>query len=115
MADDDARLAIRLARAAGLVHPRDWIKLYESHNEYEWALQQLLALLDPWGDERADFRAAVNTATQIASQQTEPDMDAMLRQIEALRRYVPADSDDQSENPETLRKISERVKNGGDR
>lgn len=56
-----ARLAARLARAAGLVHPMDWVAIYESHTPYEWLVQQCLAVVDPWGDDRDDLRAAVNT------------------------------------------------------
>lgn len=45
----------------GLVHPRDWIRVYESHTPYEWKVQVALSIVDPWGDDRADRRAALNT------------------------------------------------------
>lgn len=35
--------------------------VYESHTEYEWLVQKVLAKVDPWGDDRADMRAANNT------------------------------------------------------
>lgn len=59
------RLAARLARAAGRVHPQDWLSFYESHTPFEWQLQETLAVVDPWGDERDDLRAAVNTMIAI--------------------------------------------------
>ena len=39
----------------------DWVEVYESHTPYEWLMQKILAVVDPWGDDRADLRAAVNT------------------------------------------------------
>ncbi len=56
MADGTARLAARLARQMGKVHPRDWVEVYESHTPFEWALQLALERIEPWGDERADLR-----------------------------------------------------------
>lgn len=37
------------------------MNVYESHTPYEWAVQTALSIVDPWGDDRADLRAAVNT------------------------------------------------------
>lgn len=65
IADGTLRLAARLARQAGLIHPRDWVAVYESHSPYEWALQEVLARVEPWGDERADLRQAVSTAALL--------------------------------------------------
>lgn len=59
------RLAARLARATGRVHPQDWLTLYESHTPFEWQLQEVLAVVDPWGDDRDDLRAAVNTMVAL--------------------------------------------------
>lgn len=39
----------------------EWVEVYESHTPYEWALQQCLEIVDPWGDDREDLRAAINT------------------------------------------------------
>lgn len=43
----------------------DWVEVYESHTPYEWLVQQVLAVVDPWGDDRDDLRAAVNTMAAI--------------------------------------------------
>lgn len=110
MADDDVRLAIKLCELAGLYHPNDWIRVYESHTEYEWALQQLRARLMPWGEDRADFRAAMNTAAAIASQMVEPDTEAIGRTIEALRSYLPEGDGTETDDPATLRQIAEAMR-----
>ena len=60
-------MAARLAREMGRVHPKDWVEVYESHTPYEWLLQKCLAVVDPWGDERADLRAAVHTMARTPS------------------------------------------------
>lgn len=60
-------MAARLARAMGRVHPMDWVEVYESHTPYEWLLQKCLAVVDPWGDERADLREAVHTMSKTPS------------------------------------------------
>lgn len=39
----------------------DWVHVRESHTPYEWKIQRALSIVDPWGDERADRRAALNT------------------------------------------------------
>lgn len=41
----------------------DAVELYLSHTPTEWLVQRVLAVVDPWGDERADKRAALNTMT----------------------------------------------------
>ena len=28
----------------------DWVEIYEAHTPYEWAMQKMLMLVDPWGD-----------------------------------------------------------------
>jgi len=45
-----------------------WVEVYESHTPYEWLVQQVLAAVDPWGDERADIRAAHNTQWATAGE-----------------------------------------------
>lgn len=69
-------MAARLARAEGDVHPLAWVRLYDSHTPYEWKVQRALAIVDPWGDDRADRRAALNT---LASHPIEEETAQMLK------------------------------------
>lgn len=89
MLDGDIRLAAKLARAAGLVHPMDWVKVYESHNEYEWRMQIALMQVEPWGEDRADFRAAMNTAMLVEAQAAEQDQKRASSVIHQMRTYLP--------------------------
>lgn len=89
MLDGDIRLAAKLARAAGLIHPMDWVRVFESHNEYEWAMQIALNTVEPWGEDRADFRAAMNTAQLVASQSVSPKQEQTQNIINAMRTYLP--------------------------
>jgi hypothetical protein len=45
----------------GKCHPQAWVEIYESHTPYEWKLQRARAIVDPWGVDRDDRRAALNT------------------------------------------------------
>ena len=60
----------------------DWVEVYESHTPYEWRVQQILAVIDPWGDDRADLRAAHTT---LWSTPGEFDRDEAFDQ---LRNYL---------------------------
>ena len=42
-----------------------WVEIYESHTHYEWRVQKALSIVDPWGDDRADQRAYVNTLAAL--------------------------------------------------
>lgn len=88
MLDEDIRLAAKLAREAGLVHPMDWVRVYESHNEYEWALQWALMITEPWGDDRADLRAAVNTASVMQTNVAEASSEDIDTWVENARHYL---------------------------
>ncbi len=89
MTDEDLRLAAKLARAAGLVHPSDWVKVYDSHTPHEWAVQVALAAVDPWGDDRADLRAANNSLHMILSQAFgKVDQQAIDKLAVALQHYL---------------------------
>ena len=89
MLDGDIRLAAKLARAAGLVHPMDWVKVYESHNEYEWRMQIALMQVEPWGEDRADYRAAMNTAMMVEAQAETHDEGRASGVIHQMRTYLP--------------------------
>jgi hypothetical protein len=81
---------MKLARVKGLVHPLDAIKVYEDHTPYEWRLQECLAAVDPWGDDRADLRAAVHTINTMPLSEGD-NVDEIF---ERLRNYVTTDSED---------------------
>ena len=74
-------------------------------------MQKLLAIVDPWGDDRADLRAAVNTSMVVSSNDAEPTEDKAKEQIEGLRKYLllhnPAKLFD--EDPATLDAIAAAV------
>lgn len=97
MADADIRLAARLARAAGRIHPTDWIEVYESHNSYEWALQIALSVVDPWGDDRDDLRHAVNTAQRVASQAAESQEAVFDAVVDAMTKYLKIHRPDEAD------------------
>lgn len=89
MDDETVRLAARLARQAGMIHPLDWVKVYESHTPYEWSLQVALNAVEPWGEDRADLREARNTAFLIGTNRTEPMPDDDFHELlKSLARYL---------------------------
>ncbi len=47
------------------------MEFFESCNNYEWLLLQALERVEPWGEDRADLRAAFNTSQIIASNRAE--------------------------------------------
>lgn len=65
----------------------EWVEVYESHTPYEWLVQQVLAALDPWGDDRADMRAANNTLATLTG---EFDREEMFDQ---LQHYLKINAD----------------------
>ena len=87
MGDADLLLAARLARASGNIHPMDWVKVYEDHTPYEWWMQKLLAIADPWGDERSDLRAATNSMIHVSG-----DVDRE-KTFENLRHYLASNQE----------------------
>lgn len=104
-------MAARLARVAGLYHPLDWVRVYESHTAYEWTVQRILAMVDPWGDARADVRHAVNTAAIVSSQQVERDEDDAAQLIDGLRKYLNVHNPEKfnEEDQSTLDAIAETM------
>ncbi|MEI8016870.1 MAG: hypothetical protein WCH39_01665 [Schlesneria sp.] len=95
MSDGDARLAARLARQAGLYHPKDWVKVYESHTPYEWLIQVALSKVDPWGDDRDDERAARMTANFILSQMSSENAPDYQTLVDGLKNYLPIHQPDE--------------------
>ena len=85
-------MAARLARAMGRVLPRDWVDVYESHTPYEWQLQKILAVVDPWGDDRADLRTATNTMAVIPGGEYDRQqlMDSLVGYLKINEREEPS-------------------------
>ena len=98
MSDEDARLAAKLARQCGMYHPKDWVKVYNSHSPYEWLLQVGLSKVDPWGDDRADQRAATMAANLILSQVSAENAPDYHQLIESLRNYLPVNQPSDEED-----------------
>ena len=68
----------------------DWVEVYESHTPYEWLTQQALAVVDPWGDDRADMRAAINTIAVRGDGDSQSEvMDVLLGYLEINKRPEP--------------------------
>lgn len=66
----------------------DWVRIWESHNEYEWTLQRVLMAIEPWGEARADLRAAVNTAQVVVSNSSEASSGAVGELVDQLSHYL---------------------------
>ena len=98
MKDSTARLAARLARETGRVHPLDWVEVYESHTPYEWLVQECLAIVDPWGDDRDDMRAAINTMAALPA--GDYDRDEVR---DALVAYLKINEREQVLGPDAIR------------
>ena len=63
--------------------------VFESHSPYEWAVQRAMETVDPWGDKRADERAAWNTMHLIQSNRTERFTDREMKNgMSLLQHYV---------------------------
>jgi hypothetical protein len=63
----------------------DWVAVYEDHTPYEWIVQTVLNIVDPWGDDRADLRAETNTLASVAQTQ-----EALERLTNYLQIHEPA-------------------------
>lgn len=89
----------------------DWVRIYESHNAYEWGLQKIRAVVDPWGDDRAEFSRAVNTAAIVASNSAEPEEGRISELIKSLRAFLCVHNPQkfQDEDRDTLNRISETM------
>lgn len=82
-----------LARSEGKTHPLAWVEVWESHTPYEWMLQEVLAVVEPWGERRADIRGAVHALAVCGSMATiEHPEDA----INSLQNYLKVHEKDSS-------------------
>jgi len=88
MLDADFRLAAKLAYHERKTHPMAWGEIYEAHNSYESAMQIALMQVEPWGEDREDFRQAVMATNVIESQAAEVDADRATKRLHSLRTYL---------------------------
>lgn len=87
MTDSEAMFARKLGLAVGMW---DWWRIRELHTPQEWAVQLAANEVDPIGEDRADYRAAINTAQAIASSAVDPMSQEQLTEIvQTLRGYLP--------------------------
>lgn len=91
MADPEVRFAAEFGRS---VNRADWWRLRKEHTPFQWSVQMTLASVQPYGEQRADMRAAMMTANLMAMQSTKPIPDDEFNaMISSLRSYLPDESD----------------------
>jgi len=105
MRDEEARFAADLARSCGRY---DWWNIKNEHTPFEWACQIAMAQVNPFGERRADIRAATNTTNQIVSAPgvkiQAADAQELFRQIrDYLKCYEQ--TDDEEIDLQALRKV----------
>lgn len=89
MHDDEAKLCWRLAGT----RRHDWWNVRKEHTPFQWACQIARSIVEPWGDERADLRAAQNTTQIVVSNAWEkPDDDVIDAVFEGLRFYLKSNA-----------------------
>lgn len=93
--DGEARFAAELGRSVGRL---DWWNIRGEHTPYEWALQLALYAVAPFGERRADMRAARQTAIMIAAQRTEPMGANEFQELwKTAANYLPSDQEQDDE------------------
>lgn len=104
MRDDEARFAAELGRSVGRW---DWWNLKGEHTQYEWAMQRAMYRVCPYGERRADRRAAFHTAQLLAAWSSEELPEgAFGEMVEALTKYEPCEADhDDDVDLEALKRI----------
>jgi len=74
-----------LARSVGRL---DFDNVYYEMSPFEWSVHQALAVIEPWGEDRADLRAAVNTVRHLIANSNEPSEDAIEEELRSLSGYL---------------------------
>ena len=75
----------KLARSVGRL---DFDRLYYELSPYELSVHLALFEIEPWGDDRADLRAALNTIKQVAAFTGESDDNVLQEVFEGTARYL---------------------------
>ncbi len=92
----------------------DWWNLRAEHTDYEWACQIALYIVAPWGERRADTRAAINTTHLISAQASQDvTVDDMQELMGALSSYLKCDtaSEDLPLDPDALERMRRNAGN----
>ena len=84
---------IKLCRLAGKNHPSDWLEFYESHTPYEWQLQWAAAIVEQFGEGRADNRAKGQALYAKATD---------LESLEAALQLMSTYPDDEPQDPHEI-------------
>lgn len=58
----------------------EWVEFFESHTNYEWALQIAKDRIQPIGERRDDLRAAWQATALIAANSAKPMSEEQLKQ-----------------------------------
>lgn len=95
---------MRLCRLSGKTHAQDYAEFYLSHTPYEWLIQQVANIVEPFGEPRADTRHKVNS--MYLKSQDEKDLKQLF---DLLTNYPGVDRDDQNEMPAN-QKALEKIK-----
>ena len=89
-----------------------WVEMFESHTPYEWRMQQARAIVDPWGEDRADVRSQINTSQLIAASQPE-NTELRDATAKAVAAYYETEQDDPNElplNPDAIKALPKAAK-----
>lgn len=107
MTDEEARFAFKLARLMNRVG--DWWNIKGEHTPYEWAMQQAMFLVEPYGEDRADLRAAHNTIAMCLAQASAMPSEEVIAEVEnALRFYLQCNQpEEEVHGPGITRKLME--------
>ncbi len=78
----------------------------DEHTPYEWACQAARKRVAPWGEERADFRAAVNTVRVILALagSDEIETEVIVKLLDSLRNYTQPKPDEPL-SPAAMQKV----------
>jgi len=74
-----------LARSVGRL---DFDNVYYEMNPFEWSVHQALSIAEPWGEDRADLRAAINTVRQLLANSNDPSEDVIEEELRSLSGYL---------------------------
>lgn len=105
MRDEEARFAADLARSCGRF---DWWNIKNEHTPFEWACQLAMYQVNPFGERRADIRAAINTTNQIiASSPSKLSRDDIQALFSSIRDYLKCNeqTDEDDVDFEALKKV----------
>lgn len=86
----------------------DWWNLRAEHTPYEWLMQLAMYAVAPFGERRADMRAARQTAGLIASQRAEAmDADEFCSLWSTLANYLECDVDKDEEEDVDMQALND--------